>query len=326
LGVQVQRQLESVLQSQVKHRVSLALPVFNGERYIEQAVRSLLAQTFTDFELIICDNASTDATEVICRRYAALDPRIRYHRNNENLGAARNYNLGFHLSSGEYFRWAAHDDLCAPECLERCVAVLDAQPSVVLCYTKTHVIDEEGRIVDSHDEGLVLLEDDPALRHRAFHERFGRTTWCDPIFGLMRRDALSRTRLHGNYNSADVILLEELALLGKIYEVPEYLFFRRIHPGISTRANPSPQAIAEWFDPTNRGRLVLPMWTLARQHFLAVKNTPLGTRNRIRCYWQGVRWLVSHARGLTVEAWGITRLLGSGLFRRKAVRQSERHS
>lgn len=308
------------------HRVSLALPVFNGERYLEQAIESLLTQTFTDFELIICDNASTDGTEAICRRYAALDDRIHYHRNDENLGAARNYNLGFHLSSGEYFRWAAHDDICAPECLERCVAVLDAQPPVVLCYTKTQVIDEEGRVVGSHDEGLALLESDPVLRHRAFHERFGHTTWCDPIFGLMRRDALSRTRLHGNYNSADLILLEELALLGKIYEVPAYLFSRRIHPGISTRANPTPEAIAEWFDPANRGRIVSPMWTLARQHFLAVKNAPLSTRAKIGCYWQTTRWLISHARGLMLETWGVVRLYRSRLMRRSFARPSRQRS
>ena len=108
-----------------KPRVSIGMPVFNGENYLAEALDSLLTQTFSDFELIISDNASTDKTEEICRAYAVRDQRIRYFRNQENLGASRNYNRVFELSSGEYFKWAAHDDLCAPEFLGRCVDVLD---------------------------------------------------------------------------------------------------------------------------------------------------------------------------------------------------------
>ena len=125
-------------------RVSIGLPVYNGEKFIREAIDSIFSQTFEDFELIISDNGSTDRTQQICQAYAAQDLRIRYYRNKKNIGAARNYNLVFELASGEYFKWAAHDDLCAPEYLERCVEILDRDPDVVLCYPKTSIIDEHG--------------------------------------------------------------------------------------------------------------------------------------------------------------------------------------
>src|SRR3954470_1068595 len=97
--------------SERRPRVSIGLPVYNGQRFLAPAVSSLLAQTFADFELVICDNASTDDTEAICRRFAERDPRVRYHRNEQNVGAAPNFNRALALSTGQYFKWAAHDDL-----------------------------------------------------------------------------------------------------------------------------------------------------------------------------------------------------------------------
>src|SRR5208282_399437 len=94
--------------------VSIGLPVYNGEAYLRQVLDSVLAQTFSDFELIISDNASTDCTEAICREYAAADARIRYHRQARNRGATWNFRQVALLSSGQYFLWTSHDDLLAP--------------------------------------------------------------------------------------------------------------------------------------------------------------------------------------------------------------------
>jgi len=283
-------------------RVSIGLPVFNGEQYLEQAIQSLLAQTYVHFELVICDNASTDGTERICRSYVESDDRIRYHRNPENLGAARNFNLTFELSSGEYFRWASHDDLCAPEHLERCVTVLDSFPGVVLCYCQTMEIDSEGRVVGPYEDNLALLDSDPVKRHRAFHRRFRNQERCEPVFGLVRSEALRKTGLLGSFNSSDFILLQKLVLLGMIHEVPERLFFRRIHPFRSTRANSTPEAVAEWFDPSNRGRVVAPLWRLVWERFKAVRDSPLTRGAKIRCYVHCMSWLVWWRRWLVGEA------------------------
>src|SRR5262245_38883261 len=132
-ATQYERTVEgSMMQGHSRPRVSIGLPVYNGERYLAETLNSMLAQTFEDFELIICDNASTDQTEQICRFYAGKDTRICYVRNATNLGAAKNYRRTFELSSGDYFRWANCDDLFAPESLACCVEILDWKPSVVL--------------------------------------------------------------------------------------------------------------------------------------------------------------------------------------------------
>src|SRR5262245_31427219 len=116
-------------------RVSLGLPVYNGEGFLRQALDSILAQTFEDFELIISDNSSTDSTPAICHDYKAADARIRYLRNESNRGVAWNHNRVFALSTGEYFKWCAADDLIAPEYLSACLGRLEAEPDAVLCYS-----------------------------------------------------------------------------------------------------------------------------------------------------------------------------------------------
>jgi glycosyltransferase involved in cell wall biosynthesis len=135
-------------------RVSIGLPVFNGERYLARALDSLVAQDFEDFELIISDNASTDGTSEICQEYAGRDRRINVHRNERNIGAVGNFNRTLQLSSGDYFKWAAHDDWCAPEFLSRCVEVLDEDPSMILCFTAMGVADAEGRVFRVQREDL----------------------------------------------------------------------------------------------------------------------------------------------------------------------------
>jgi glycosyltransferase involved in cell wall biosynthesis len=134
----------------MKPTVSVGMPVFNGERYLGRAIESILSQTFQDFELVIGDNASTDATEAICRGYASADRRIRYVRHARNLGVARNFNAVYHLSIGRYFRWAASDDLAEPRLIERCAAVLEQDSTVALAYGKTRLIDEHGALVSDY--------------------------------------------------------------------------------------------------------------------------------------------------------------------------------
>jgi glycosyltransferase involved in cell wall biosynthesis len=278
-----------------KPRVSIGLPVFNGEDYLEEALDSILAQTYSDFELIISDNASTDRTEEICRAYAAKDERIWYFRNETNLGAAKNYNRVFELSSGEYFKWATHDDLCAPEYLERCVEILDREPDVVLCYPKTSIIDEHGGLVENYFDGFNLRSPKPHERFRDFLHAPG---LCNPIIGLIRTGILKRTPLIGSYPDADRVLLGELALLGRFYEVPEHLFFRREHPQRSARANPNFDERAAWFDPARKGQIQLPRWRWFIEYLLAIKRVRLGWYEELLCYVQMGRWVRGRWRKL----------------------------
>ena len=105
------------MSSTVRPRVSVGMPVYNREKYVGAAIEAHLNQTCTDFELVITDNASTDHSEEICRSFAAKDPRVKYYRNPQNLGASGNYRRCFELSTGEYFRWTPSDDLVSPNLL-----------------------------------------------------------------------------------------------------------------------------------------------------------------------------------------------------------------
>jgi glycosyltransferase involved in cell wall biosynthesis len=266
------------------------MPVCNGERFIKETLDAILAQTYEDLELIISDNASTDRTQEICQTYVARDRRIRYHRNEQNLGAAWNYNRVFELSTGEYFKWAACDDLCAPTYLERCVEILDRNPAVILCYPRTTIIDERGSCIGDYIDGLDLRSPKPYERYAHYHNLFRSGRECNAIFGVIRASTLGMTPLIGSYISSDVILLGELALRGEFYEVPEHLFFRRDHPQTSMRANPHSDERAAWFAPSNRGRPQLPRWRWLFEYLSSIRRVRMGWSDKIRCYIQVGRW------------------------------------
>ena len=260
-------------------RVSIGLPVFNGERFLEAALDSILSQTFQDFELIISDNASTDRTGEICESYAAADRRIRYLRNPKNVGAANNYNRVFEPSRGEYFKWAAHDDVCAPTFIERCVEVLDQYPDVALCYPRTSIIDEQGEFVENSFDGFNFRSPKPHIR---FSDFLRSPLQCNAIAGLIRRNILKKTPLIGSYASSDRVLLGELALQGELYEVPEYLFYRRIHAMVSTRAHRTVREMLAWFDPSKKR--AFPRWRRFFEYLKSLARARLAWHERIYCY------------------------------------------
>ncbi|MHC4396290.1 MAG: glycosyltransferase family 2 protein [Planctomycetota bacterium] len=282
-------------------RVSVGLAVYNGENYLEQAVDSILAQTFTDFELIISDNASTDRTQEICRNYIAKDPRVRYYRFEKNMGAARNLNRVFELSTGKYFKWAAHDDVCAPENLERCVEVLDCDASVVLCYPKTIIIHEAQGTTQEYCDGFNFSSADPYERYRKYHEQVRYGHESHPVFGLIRADVLRQTCLIGGYVSSDRVLLGELVLRGKFHEVPEFLFFKRNHPQTSIKGCPTNRMRTAWFDPTRKGKIQLTHWRMFFEYLGGIKRVPLDGRDKLLCRLQMVKWLFWYSRWLAKD-------------------------
>lgn len=291
-------------------RVSIGIPVRNGQRFIRKAIDSLLAQSFSDFELIICDNASTDATESICRDYAARDSRIRYFKNDHNLGPAANHNKCFNLSRGEFFRWHAHDDMVEPTYLQQCIDLLDSDPSVVLAYPRTLIVDENEKLLEEYKfrpatdapqasrrfAELVLINH---RKHRAVE-----------IFGLMRSSALLQTPLEGAYARGDSVLLVRMSLLGRFVELPEPLFLSRSHVSQSMQAIPSsvkhgsqrtllsrmlgtgPLPPPEWWDESRRGKLNFPEWNLFKEYWVSIGRAPLPLGERMRCYVVMLKWLI----------------------------------
>ena len=269
--------------SETKPIVSVGMPVYNGAAYLRRALDSLLAQTYENFELIISDNASQDETESICRAYAARDPRIRYLRQDHNRGAAFNYNVVVREARGTYFKWAAHDDEIAPTFLSRCLEGFHHAPrTTVLVYPRTAYIDADSEVLSRFDDNMNLVQPHPAQRVLHLLRVLGR---ANPVFGLFRARALNRTRLIGSYLASDWVLLTELALQGEFRSLPEFLFFRRMHPEMSTAAHADHRSRSAWFDP----QLARARWLMPRTRFVvsmarALWRIRMPRIERARCY------------------------------------------
>jgi glycosyltransferase involved in cell wall biosynthesis len=272
-------------------KVSIGMPVYNGDDFIREAIVSILSQTFKDLELIISDNGSADETERICRAYAKEDKRIRYYRYDDNRGAAWNYNNTFKLAKGEYFKWMAHDDLLHPAFLEKSVAYLDKHPDFILCYSRVKTINEPGltKTYDWSDSFTRVDSDKPYERFRD-----GLYPWlCFSIFSLIRTDVLNKTTLHGNYAGADQPLLAELSLRGKWHILPGELLIKRDHLKTSVRAsNYDYKLFSVWFDPRNRNRIVFSSWSLLIGYCKAIARVRLNAVNRLFCYLILTRWVL----------------------------------
>ncbi|WP_036479009.1 glycosyltransferase family 2 protein [Myxosarcina sp. GI1] len=299
--------------TQKRPLVSVGMPVYNGEHFLENALNSILAQTFKDFELIISDNGSTDKTEAICRRYANADRRIRYIRNEENLGAGWNFDRVAELATGKYFKWACHDDLCAPEFLQKCVEVLETDPTMVLAYAKTSIIDESGAEIKKYEDGFHLTSDQPVERFKAYHHLVRYGNLCHPFHGTIRREVLTKLLPLGSYPSSDLILLGKLVLYGKFYEIPDYLFCKRDHPAISVRAHRAFHERIAWYDPTKKGKLHLTRWKWFEEYISAIRTAPLTWQEKTKCYRQMLQWLVWNSVWLTKDllkaiAWPFVKL------------------
>ena len=290
--------------------VSIGVPVYNGERYLAGTLDSLIAQTFEAFELIICDNASTDRTSEIAHAYAARDRRIRYVRSEQNIGSARNFNRAFHLATGEYFRWFSADDVAAPESLARCVEVLDAEPSVVLAYPKTRLIDGEGQAIRDYEDHLHLTMTDPCER---FRELLTRIRYTNAVYGLMRADAVRRTGLFGTYLSSDEVFQAELVLQGAFWEIPEVLFFRRMHATASSSMTRT--ELLQFYRPERTWSVELTEWKRLLALTRVVQRAELNRRQKVRLQVYLARAAFWKRRTLTRELVDATRGVIRGLFR-----------
>jgi hypothetical protein len=253
---------------------SIGVPVYNGARYLREALDSLLAQDYTDFEVIISDNASDDATEAICREYAARDPRVRYHRSERNMGPAWNFLRVYELARGEYFMWAAHDDRRDPRCLGLCVAALERNPRALMCCMDARIIDEEGRDVSDafpyrgyHPTGATPRE---RLRQMARS-----TAWLD-IYSLFRTPVIAQTRLGANIWAGDIMLVSEVCLRGEVVATPEKLIDYRYF-----RAK-TPEEMAESQSPPGDAAVPVSWSGLAAELIESVRLSPLGFAERLR--------------------------------------------
>jgi glycosyltransferase involved in cell wall biosynthesis len=278
--------------------VSIAIPVFNSSRYLAETIDSILNQTFQDFEIVITDGRSTDATPEICLQYAAQDSRVHYYRSEENYGPGWNYNQGFDRSQGKYFKWQAHDDLLAPDFLEKCVAVLEEQPDVVLSHCYALHVDDNGNRLATTPEYRHLNSDDlrPSQRWNELLITAGNDCGCE-IFGLIRMSVLKQIPQQGSYAHADFIFVCHLALHGRFHQVPEPLFHYRMHTAQAMQTLPTnlkgrrrllpftgPLPPTDWWDPTKKGKPDFPTWRFywLQMGLIAQHSMPMG--EKLGCY------------------------------------------
>jgi len=277
-------------------RLTLGLPVYNGEEFLAESIDALLEQTFTDFELIISDNASTDRTGEIARAYEAKDPRVRYVHHPVNRGSSFNHNFTIEQARGELFKWVSDDDLYHPELLQRCVEAIDARSEIVLAHAWTAFIDDTGEVTHKVDYPLTTDVADPAERFRSLLYTQG----GDDDYGVIPMSVLRHVKPFDSYHWADRTFVGELTLQGPFHNVPEYLYFRRDHPNRTTRVgNRSIRVRCSQLDPARANRWRHPVIRLLGEYILgffsAINRAPISRRDRWRCRKVLVLWILGHA-------------------------------
>jgi glycosyltransferase involved in cell wall biosynthesis len=261
--------------------VTIGLPVYNSQKYIEQSLRSLLAQTYTNFVLIISDNASTDDTAAICKRYAEADPRIQYHRNETNIGNPRNFNRVFELTKTPYLKWSTADDFWEPTFLERAMEIMERDPTIAVCYPRADLVDADGANPQVFDDVLHLVQDDPADRFITLLESI---KLAHQHLGVIRMSCLRQTNLLGAHVASDYNLLAELSLYGKFYELPERLFHRRFHKDSGSWKRGDLAHEARRYHATGRQVVPLPHFRRHLAFFASVHRAPLPIASKWRIY------------------------------------------
>jgi glycosyltransferase involved in cell wall biosynthesis len=205
--------------------VSIGVPIYNEERFLSEALASLVAQDYENVEIVIFDNGSTDSSPEICRAFVAGDERVRYFRHDVNKGAAYSFDRVFQLSSGSYFTWASGHDMRAPSAIRKCVEFLEQRPDVVLCYPRTSLVAYDGaRLQDMDVDRLETAGLPPAKRMRHVILRINAG---NAIYGVVRSAALRQVTRPQAIFWSDLVFLGELSLQGGFHQLEERLFLRR---------------------------------------------------------------------------------------------------
>jgi glycosyltransferase involved in cell wall biosynthesis len=269
-------------------RLTIGLPVYNGESLLHEAIDALLGQSYKDFELIVSDNASTDRTAEICRTYAEQDSRVRYIRQPQNIGLIPNHNFLVGVARGEFFKWASYDDLYHRDFLQRCVDALDSQPEAVLAHAWCVLMDADRAPVQffKYPEDTAASRAPDRFQSMLFD---GKGDWTYAVF---RTSVLRQTPLHSSYHGGERTLITEFALHGTLYQVPDWMFFRRDH----ANRHQSPREWSAGYDPRRANQSAVRLYAEYLWGYVsAIRRSPLPPEEKRECYGHLARWLASRA-------------------------------
>ena len=263
-----------------ERKVVIGLPVYNGQKYLGAAIESHLSQSFGDFDLVISDNGSTDATSEICENYASKDKRIKYLRSPENRGILWNHRRVFEAieSPNQYFRWAGADDIMEPGLLQAMVEVLNARPEVEAVVPDTKNINDHDEIIGSMARTLDLQSSDVFERaHAVLVANYQHVI----AYGLLRASTLRLMRTRPDYIGWDPVFVWELALRGQLVQLAGPVLLRRFHSGSISRVKTAKE-MRKWVEPNSKAGMNFPHWTWAYERARAVIASPLSTRDTLR--------------------------------------------
>lgn len=284
-------------------RITIGMPVFNGAETIAASIEALLGQTFGDFELVVSDNASTDATRQVVEGLALQDARVRYRRQAANIGANNNYSHLAVLARGEFLKWASASDWCAPTFLERCLGLLTRNPDAVLAAPRTRLFTGDRASALDYPHDIEILDATPSGRLIHLHSAIQ----LNNVFnGLIRVSALRRTRLIEPYQQADTVLMGHLALLGKFLLVDEPLFYRRMEPATST-ALQDEDAVRRHHYPEHSAHALLQGVKRHTGWFRAAFAAPMPASERLRVLHYLARQLLWDRQALVADVVGVWR-------------------
>lgn len=283
-------------------KVSIGLPVYNGENYLKEAIESHLSQSYENFELFLSDNASTDGTRDICEHYAKQDARIQYYRNETNIGGFANFSRLVDFAEGEYFKWSAHDDVIhSVDFLKSCVEKLDSDPSIIICTSKEVAIDKNSDILENYMDKYPELEN---LHSTSAFRRFHDTTYlnhgCFKVFGLMRTSVLKDTPRLADFVGSDRTLLAELSLIGPFWESPETIYYRRHEEQYCAIQNDKERI--KWYKPDNKRKNSFSNSTYFVQYLKSISRVDLSWSQQILCYLVLLDWIKKNRKKLFKES------------------------
>jgi hypothetical protein len=301
--------------------ITVGLPVHNSESMVAGAIESVLQQDVPDVRVLVADNASTDLTEDVCREIAARDSRVRYVRHPVDIGMIPNFRWLADTADGEWFAWLSADDRMLTGFLRACVDALERDPGVLLAMTRLADVDLDDAASRPVPVVQPLATDAPVASVR-FRGLMG-DHQCLPQFGVYRLSVLRRIRPYSWTAEGDRVLLAELALRGRIVEIPEVLYHRGIHSAQSMQVRSSTERLALMYPP-KAGAIPFPAWRLGGELARAVWEAPLSAAEKAVCWMSMGRWVAGNWQKLGrnvaragIEVWqrrGLSAPLGESII------------
>lgn len=215
-------------------KISIGLPVFNGERYLFKALNALRSQTYTNIEIVILDNNSNDLTEKICTDLKLIDERIKYFKNTTNIGPFPNINKVLTLATGKYYMWASYDDLWDKDYVEIMFKLLEKNSNAILAFSLETRIGEFDENIKTFSNLSSKFNNDDSKFYRVFKfiTQNNQESLASIFYGLYNREIISKiggfTDFQNDYWGRDLHFLLKVLLKGSFTQVNKSLFYKRV--------------------------------------------------------------------------------------------------